>query len=94
MHYFILTTIVSSNKTSLYFSPSQIQNRLKQGHEPYKYDPYGDDLTTISIQRQRDCGMPGYNEFRKYSGLKTVNTFEELGDEIEGEVSSCFLYKG
>ncbi|XP_008473802.1 peroxidase-like [Diaphorina citri] len=62
-----------------------INNKLKTNHPPFQYDPHGDDLTAIGIQRQRDYGMPGYNEFRKYAGLKPVKSFEELSDVIGPE---------
>ncbi|KAL1455598.1 hypothetical protein WDU94_009682 [Cyamophila willieti] len=62
-----------------------INNKLKKSYPPFKTDPYGDDLTTIGIQRQRDYGMPGYNAFRKYSGYPSVKTIDELSDLISAE---------
>ncbi|KAI5728056.1 hypothetical protein M8J77_010932 [Diaphorina citri] len=41
---------------------------------------YGDDLEAISIQRQRDFGMPCYNDFRAYSNLPRAKSFEDLLD--------------
>ncbi|XP_013137679.1 PREDICTED: peroxidase-like [Papilio polytes] len=43
------------------------------------------DQTASDIQRSRDLGMRGYNEYRNICGLKTAKTFEDFADVIDIE---------
>ncbi len=49
--------------------------------------PTGGDLIAITIQRGREHGIPGYNQFREWCGLRKVTTFDELSNEMFVEVS-------
>lgn len=53
---------------------TEVSNHLFQ--EPNV--PFGADLPAINIQRGRESGVPGYNDFREWCGLPRAHTFEDL----------------
>ncbi|KAG9509175.1 Chorion peroxidase, partial [Fragariocoptes setiger] len=49
--------------------------------------PFGSDLASINIQRAREQGVPGYNQFREWCGLPRVTSFEQLGAYMQHNVA-------
>ncbi len=56
---------------------------------------FGMDLIALNIQRGRDHGLPGYNEFRKVCGLNPINSFEDLEQVMQNGSAQTLstLYK-
>lgn len=50
---------------------------------------HGVDLTAFNLQRNREVGLPGYTEFRKFCGLSAVHTWEDL----LGSMSNDTVYR-
>ncbi|XP_023242111.1 lactoperoxidase-like [Centruroides sculpturatus] len=59
----------------------EVRNRLFQSH----YSHYGMDLSSISIQRSRDHGIPSYNIWRQYCGFSKITSWEQLEDVLDEE---------
>jgi hypothetical protein len=48
--------------------------------------PFGRDLRATDIQRGRDHGLGGYNDYREFCGLPRAKTWKEFSDYISPEV--------
>ncbi|XP_052091220.1 myeloperoxidase-like isoform X2 [Mytilus californianus] len=60
----------------------KIDNFLVEGLRDklfYITTPPGSDLFSLNIQRGRDQGVPAYNEWRKFCGLRKFRSFDEFG---------------
>jgi len=45
------------------------------------------DIVSLDIQRSRDHGIPSYTKFRKYCGLKGIETVQDLSEIMVDGVS-------
>jgi len=54
-----------------------VQNRLFEDTDKIK-DTHRFSLSAVNIQRGRDHGLPGYNEFRVLAGLGRARSFSDL----------------
>lgn len=75
----------------LSFITFQLTNHLFEEHDTH----FGMDLISLNLQRGREHGLPGYNEYRKVCGLKPINSFRELDRVMYPGSSKVFsqLYK-
>jgi hypothetical protein len=55
-----------------------LRNRLFSKPE----DRFGFDLASIDMQRGRDHGLPGYNDWRVRCGLPFADSFDQLKPEF------------
>lgn len=49
--------------------------------------PFGSDLRSLDIQRNRDHGLASYNDFREFCGLRRGHAWEDFLDLISPKVS-------
>ncbi|KAF8782735.1 Chorion peroxidase like protein [Argiope bruennichi] len=67
---------------------SHVSNQLK--NQLFNDSGYGLDIIALNIQRGRDHGLPGYNEWREYCGLPRLRNFKELENIMEPTVAKNF----
>lgn len=51
----------------------------------------GTDLLAYDIQRGRDTGLPPYNKIREKCGMPVAESFNDLADVIQSDVSK-YIY--
>ena len=50
-----------------------------------KDNKFGKDLFAINVQRGREHGLRGYNDYREYYGMQRANSFDDF-KEIKPEL--------
>lgn len=55
---------------------------------------FGLDLVSLNLQRGRDHGLPGYNEFRETCGLRKLGDFNELFDILKDGAAQKIINAG
>ncbi|XP_077504345.1 salivary peroxidase/catechol oxidase-like [Amblyomma americanum] len=73
------------------FVTEQLTNHL---YEPLGQG-FGMDLVALNIQRGRDHGIPGYNDWREYCGMSRITDFSQLAEIMTPESAQAFaqVYK-
>lgn len=72
----LVTTSIETLDNSI---TKEVTNHLFE--EPKK--PFsGMDLISLNLQRARDHGIPGYNEYRAKCNLTKARTFDDLSSDI------------
>ena len=62
--------------------PQQVMTRVLTERLFEESNQIALDLGALNIQRGRDHGIPGYNQFRSYCNLSVAETFNDLAAEI------------
>uniref|UniRef100_A0A0C9R1B3 Pxd_2 protein n=1 Tax=Fopius arisanus TaxID=64838 RepID=A0A0C9R1B3_9HYME len=73
-------TSQTSGKMDINFAPVMTQGLYRTSN-----NELGLDIISLDIQRGRDHGIPGYNHYRKYCGLLSAKTFDDMLDHIPRE---------
>ncbi|XP_028412954.1 eosinophil peroxidase-like, partial [Dendronephthya gigantea] len=68
-----------AEKVDRSFSAGIMNHLFERDHSP------GLNLIALNIQRGRDHGLPGYNDFRRYCGLSDARSFKDTIKEITPE---------
>ncbi|KAG8198386.1 hypothetical protein JTE90_021631 [Oedothorax gibbosus] len=75
--------VTSSMETLDHSITEEVTNHLFENKQvPFS----GMDLAALNLQRARDHGVPGYNEYRKFCNLTKVKSFDELSKEIPSHI--------
>ncbi|XP_071043918.1 uncharacterized protein [Parasteatoda tepidariorum] len=80
----ILRGLVTSSMETLDHSiTEEVTNHLFE----LKDKPFsGMDLAALNVQRARDHGVPGYNEYRQFCNLTKAKSFDDLTKEIPAHI--------
>lgn len=51
------------------------------------------DIVSLDIQRSRDHGIPSYTQYRKYCGLKEIQSVQDLAQVmVKGVNINIYIY--
>jgi peroxidase len=68
------------------FFTQELTNHLFQEHGHH----FGMDLISLNLQRGREHGLPGYNEYRKVCGMRPIESFSELNRVMQPGSAETF----
>ena len=74
-----------SEKVDTVLSKEITEHLFERGNQ------HGENLAALNLQRSRDHGLPGYNEFRRYCGVSNARTFEDTRNEIRDANNRAIL---
>ena len=74
-----------SERVDRIISPGVIRHLFERENAP------GSNLAALNIQRSRDHGIPGYNEYRKFCNLRDAKTFRDTREEIKNRQNRNIL---
>lgn len=59
------------------------------------HQDHGIDLVALNLQRAREMGVPGYMHYRRWCGLSTTDSFNELNKFVSNNTAVKYarLYK-
>ena len=60
---------------------------------PEAGEDFGSDLVARNIQRGRDHGLPGYNQWRRFCGMEKINSMEDRDRPVEISRSNWALLR-
>ncbi|XP_046398832.1 peroxidase-like [Ischnura elegans] len=79
-HGLVIGSITQPMQAADHYFTSEVNGLLFRGDKPF-----GLDLTSIDIQRQRDHGLASYNTYRQICGLGKATKWEDFLDFIHPE---------
>uniref|UniRef100_A0A034VZV8 Chorion peroxidase n=2 Tax=Bactrocera dorsalis TaxID=27457 RepID=A0A034VZV8_BACDO len=81
---------------TLYTQPMQkADNFITHGLSRFLFrghNPFGLDLAAFNIQRGRDQGLRGYNDYLEVKGLRKLRSFKDLPEEIGNKLAAVYRH--
>ena len=82
------TILVKLSKPGFDFLGKQLTNHLFKSPR----NGFGADLAALNMQRGRDHGVPSYNAFREFCGLRRAHHWDELSGVFTNDSLHRYRY--